>query len=190
MARLVYMTICSLDGYIEDTDGRFDWAEPDDEVHAFANDLARPVGTHLYGRGMYETMAAWQEFGKDPGDPEPIREFAEIWRAAEKVVFSTTLGEVKTPRTRLLRDFDPGAVRSTVDAAERDVSVSGPGLAAEAIRAGIVDELQMLIAPVVVGGGKPALPPGVRWDLELTEGGRFGSGFAFLRYVSSDSGSE
>ena len=184
------MTICSLDGYIEDERGKFDWAAPDDEVHAFANDLSRPIGTHLYGRGMYETMSVWHEFGKDPGDPEPVREFGELWRASEKVVFSTTLDEVKTPQTRLLREFDPEAVRRTVDAAERDVSVSGAGLAAEAIRASIVDELQMLIAPVVVGGGKPALPPGVRWDLALAEGGRFGSGFAFLRYVSADSGSQ
>jgi dihydrofolate reductase len=190
VAKLSYFTICSLDGYIEDEEGRFDWAEPDYEVHAFANTLSRPVGTHLYGRGMYETMMAWQELGKDPGDPEPIREFAELWRAAEKIVYSKTLDEVTTPLTRLDREFEPGTVRAMADEADRDMSVSGAGLAAEAIRAGIVDELQMIVAPVVVGGGKPALPSGVRWDLELVEGGSFGSGFAFLRYVSSDSGSE
>jgi dihydrofolate reductase len=190
VAKLIYMTICSLDGYIEDESGEFDWAHPDEEVHAFANDLARPIGTHLYGRGMWETMHVWQEMGTGEGDPAPIREFAELWRAAEKVVFSRTLAEVSTPRTRLLGEFEPEAVRATVGAAERDVSISGAGLAAEAIRAGIVDELQLLVAPVVVGGGKPALPSGVRWDLELAEGGKFASGFAFLRYVSSDSGSE
>jgi dihydrofolate reductase len=190
VAKLVYMSIQSLDGYIEDEEGKFDWAHPDEEVHAFANQLSKPMGTHLYGRGMYETMRAWEDLGKNQGDPEPIREFGELWRAAEKVVFSTTLDDVTTERTRLVREFKPEAVRATVDAAERDVSISGPGLAAEAIRAGIVDELQLLIAPVVVGGGKPALPSGVRWDLELVEGGKFASGFSFLRYVSSDSGSE
>ena len=190
MARLVYGTIASLDGYIEDEGGEFDWAAPDDEVHAFVNDLTRTAGTHLYGRGMYETMAVWEEFGKDPADPKAIRDFGEIWRAADKIVYSTTLDEVWTERTRLEREFDPLDVAQLKARSERDLTVSGPGLAAEAFRAGLVDELQLFLHPVIVGGGKPALPEGVRLDLQLTDERRFASGVAFLRYVSSDSGSE
>jgi dihydrofolate reductase len=190
VARLIYMTIASLDGYIEDESGGFDWAMPDDEVHAFVNDLARSPGTHLYGRGMYETMAVWEEFGKDPTDPKVFRDFGEIWRAADKVVYSTTLEEVWTERTRLEREFDPLDVAQLKAAADRDLTVSGPGLAAEAFTAGLVDELQLFLHPVIVGGGKPALPDGVRLDLELADERRFASGVAYLRYVSSDSGSE
>jgi dihydrofolate reductase len=183
------MTIASLDGYIEDEDGGFEWAQPDDEVHAFVNDLSRDAGTHLLGRGMYETMAVWDEFGKDPGDPEVIRDFGEIWRTAEKVVYSTTLEDVWTERTSLEREFDPLDVAQLKARADRDLSVAGPGLAAEAFRAGLVDEVQLFLHPVIVGGGKPALPDGVRLDLELANERRFASGVAYLRYVSSDSGS-
>jgi dihydrofolate reductase len=178
---LVYAGITSLDGYTVDADGGFDWAAPDDEVHAFVNDLERGVGTYLYGRRLYETMRAWETVPDDEG-PDVARDFARVWRAADKVVYSTTLGEVTTPRTRLERDFDPAAVRSLVDAAHRDVTVGGATLAATALRAGIVDELHQLLHPVVVGGGTPYLPAGVRLDLELLDERRFDSGVVHLHH--------
>jgi dihydrofolate reductase len=183
MGRLVYSQICSLDGYTADADGKFDWAEPDEEVHAFVNDLERPVGTYLYGRRMYETLAVWQSIG-GADQPEVVNDYAEIWRAADKVVYSTTLAAVSTPRTRLEREFDPAAVRALTAASERDVSVGGPGLAASAIRAGLVEEFHLFVNPVVVGGGTRALPDGVRLDLGLVDEHRFGNGVVHLHYRS------
>jgi dihydrofolate reductase len=191
MAKLTYAAITSLDGYIEDEGGKFDWAEPDPEVHAFVNDLERPAGTYLYGRRMYETMAVWQTIGLDPAEaalapadapaPEEL-DFAEVWRAADKVVYSRTLDAPWTPRTRLEREFDPDAVRRMKDAAERELNVSGPGLAQHAFAAGLVDEVHLFVCPVVVGGGKPGLPRGVRVDLELLDERRFGNGVVYMRY--------
>ncbi len=182
MAKLIYTAITSLDGYIEDDEGRFDWAVPDAEVHSFVNDLERPIGTHLYGRRMYETMAVWQTVGDEPGLPAVEADFAEVWRALDKVVYSRTLDAVSTPRTRLEREFDPDAVRRTKAATDRDISVSGPGLAQHAFRAGLVDEIHLFVFPVVVGGGKPGLPRDVRVDLELLDQQRFGNGVVHLHY--------
>jgi dihydrofolate reductase len=179
VGRLIYSAIASLDGYVEDESGGFGWAEPDEEVHAFVNDLERPVGTYLYGRRMYETMAVWET---SAGGSDAVREFAEIWRAADKVVYSRTLGAVSTPRTRLEGSFDTEAVQQLKAAAARDLGVGGAALAGEALRAGVVDELQLLLAPVLVGGGKRALPDGVRLDLELVDERRFASGFVYLGY--------
>jgi dihydrofolate reductase len=182
VAKLIYAVLASLDGYIEDTHGKFDWARPDEEVHAFVNDLERPVGTHLYGRRMYEMMEFW-ETGPAPDEESPaMRDYAEVWRAADKVVYSRTLERVSTARTRLERDFDPEAVRQLKSSAERDISVGGPELAAHAIEAGLVDELHLFAVPVVVGGGKAWLPDGVRMDLELLDERRFGNGTVYLRY--------
>ena len=182
MAKLIYTVITSLDGYIKDEDGNFDWAAPDEEVHAFVNDLERPVGTNLYGRRMYETMDGWET---DPtlAERSPLmRDFAEIWRAADKVVYSGTLETVPTARTRIERDFDPEAVREMKASAGRDMVVGGPDLAAQACRAGLVDECRLLVAPVVVGGGKRSLPNDVRLKLELLDELRFGSGMVYLYY--------
>jgi dihydrofolate reductase len=179
MAKLIYSTIASLDGYIADEDGNFDWAAPDEEVHAFVNDLERPVGTYLYGRRMYEVMAVWETID----DPAPVmRDYAEIWRAADKVVYSKTLDAVPTPRTRLERDFDPDAVRRMKATAQSDISVGGPELAAQAIAAGLVDELHLFVTPVVVGRGKRSLPNNVRVNLELLDERRFGDGVVHLHY--------
>jgi dihydrofolate reductase len=174
--------IASLDGYIEDESGRFDWAAPDEEVHSFANDLERPVGTHLYGRRMYETMVYWETAHTVADQPPYILDFAEIWQAADKVVYSRTLDAPSSARTRIERDFEPEAIRDLKAASDRDVTVGGPELAAQAIRAGLVDELHVFLAPVVVGGGKLALPDGVRVTLELLDERRFGSGMVYLRY--------
>lgn len=182
MARLIYSTISSLDGYVADEDDNFDWAAPDEEVHAFVNELERPVGTCLYGRRMYETMVFWETVDTGPDQERVMRDFAEIWRTADKVVYSRTLEEVSSARTRLEREFDPDSVRQLVASASRDVAIGGPGLAAEALRAGLVDECQLFLAPVVVGGGKRSLPDGVFARLELLEQRRFESGFAYLRY--------
>jgi dihydrofolate reductase len=174
---LVYSARASLDGYVADADGRFEWAAPDAEVHAFVNDLERGVGTMLLGRRMYEVLAVWETMD----EPEPeMRDFAEIWRAADKVVYSRTLETVATARTRIEREFDPEAVRAMK--VEGDVSIGGPELAGHALRAGLVDELQLLISPILVGGGTAALPDGVRRELELVEERRFGNGVVFLRY--------
>lgn len=182
MARLIYSMIASLDGYVADADGNFRWAAPDEEVHAFVNELERPVGTYLYGRRMYETMVFWETV--DTGtDQHPImRDFAEIWRAADKVVYSRTLDQVSSARTGLEREFDPGAVRELVASASRDVTISGPELAAQAFKAGLVDECQLFLAPVIVGAGRRSLPEGVFARLELLEQRRFEGGFAYLRY--------
>jgi dihydrofolate reductase len=182
MAKLIYTAITSLDGYTEDEAGKFDWAMPDAEVHAFVNDLERPIGTHLYGRRMYETMAVWQTVGDEPGLPAAEADFADLWRALDKVVYSRTLDAVSTPRTRLEREFDPEAVRGMKEAADREISVSGPGLAQHAFRAGLVDEVHLFVFPVVVGGGKPGLPRDVRVDLELLDERRFGNGVVHMHH--------
>jgi dihydrofolate reductase len=182
MAKLLYVMNASLDGYIADEDGKFDWAVPDEEYFSFINDLERPVGTYLYGRRLYELMAVWET---DPaaGPPFPAaREFAEIWQAADKVVYSRTLEGASTTRTRIERDFDPEAVRQLKAAAERDFTVGGPTLGAHAITAGLVDEYHLFVWPVVVGGGKPFFPSRVRLQLELLDEGRVGSGAVYLRY--------
>ena len=181
MAKLIYLTIASLDGYVADEDGNFDWGEPDEEVHTFINDLARPVGTHLYGRRMYEVLVAWENLSL-ADQPPYIRDFAEIWRAADKIVYSKTLETVSSARTRLERDFDPEAIRQLKASADRDLAVAGPELAGQAIKAGLVDELQLVVAPIMVGGGTEALPSGVRQELDLLDERRFGNGMAFLRY--------
>ena len=186
MAKLIYTAITSLDGYIEDGEGRFDWAMPDAEVHAFVNDLERPVGTHLYGRRMYETMAVWQTIGLEPAGMQPEEpeelDFAELWRGLDKVVCSRTLDAVSTPRTRLEGEFDPEAVRRMKEAADRDISVGGPGLAQHAFRAGLVDEVHLFAFPIVVGGGKPGLPRDVRVELELLDERRFGNGVVHMHH--------
>jgi dihydrofolate reductase len=183
MAKLIYTGIMSLDGYVADADGNFDWSAPDDEVHTFVNNLGRPVGTYLLGRRMYEVMAAWETL-ELAGEPPFIQDFAEMWRAADKIVFSTTLKSVSGPRTRIERDFDVEAVRQLKSSVERDISVGGSELAAQAIRAGLIDEYQLFLSPVVVGGGKQFLPDGVRLHLELLDERRFGNGVVHLRYRS------
>jgi dihydrofolate reductase len=182
MAELIYSAIASLDGYVADEEGNFDWAEPDDEVHAFVNDLERPIGTYLYGRRMYEVMTYWETAHTVPDQPPVILDYAQIWQAADKVVYSTTLEEASTARTRIEREFDPDAVRRMKATAERDISIGGPTLAAQAIAAGLVDELHLFVAPVVVGGGTRSLPDGVRWDLDLADERRFRNGVVYLRY--------
>jgi dihydrofolate reductase len=182
VADLIYSAIASLDGYVADADGNFDWAAPDEEVHSFVNDLERPVGTYLYGRRMFEVMAPWGSDDLIEGQSEVIRDYAAIWRAADKVVYSTTLETVSVDRTRISRTFDDDEVRAMKGSADRPISVGGPHLAAEALRAGLVDELRLFLAPVAVGGGNRALPDGVRLDLELLDDRRFGNGTIFLRY--------
>jgi len=182
MARLIYTGIASLDGYVVDADGTFDWAAPDDEVHAFVNDLERPVGTYLYGRRMYEVMRYWDTAHTVDGQPAVGLDYASVWQAADKVVYSSTLDAVSTDRTRLERRFDPEDVRRMKSAADRDLSVSGPTLAAHALRAGLVDECRLFLNPVAVGGGTPFFPAGARVDLALREERRFGNGVVYLRY--------
>jgi len=182
MARLIYFTIQSLDGFIEDADGHFGWAEPDEEVHQLANDLFRPVGTYLYGRRMYETMAAWETEPALATATPVTSDFAQIWQAADKVVYSTTLDRPVTARTRIERSFDPDAVRDLKASADRDLGIGGADLAAQALRAGLVDELDIVLAPAVVGGGKRAIPDGVRLGLELVDQRRFPGGMAYLSY--------
>ena len=181
MAKLIYSALASLDGYVADESGNFDWAKPDEEVHRFVNDLERPVGTHLYGRRMYEVMVFWETVDVADGPPY-VRDYAEIWRAADKIVYSRTLETVSSARTRLERDFDPEAVRRLKATAERDLAVGGPRLAGQALAAGLVDEIHLFVAPVVVGGGTRSLPDGVRVDLELLDERRFDSGFVYLRH--------
>jgi dihydrofolate reductase len=182
MAKLIYSAITSLDGYVADEKGNFDWAAPDEEVHTFVNDLERPVGTYLYGRRMYEVMVAWETEPDVAGQPPAVQDYAEIWRAADKIVYSRTLETVSSARTQIERDFDPEAVRQMKASAGRDVSVGGPDLAAEAIRAGLVDELHLFVTPIVVGGGKRCLPDNVRLELELLDDRRFGNGVVHLHY--------
>jgi dihydrofolate reductase len=184
MGRLVYAAITSLDGYTADISGDFSWSMPDAEVHAAVNDLEREVGTYLYGRRMYEVMSAWETMDVGEGEPPELRDYAQLWRATDKVVYSRTLEAVTTSRTRLARTFDPAAVRALVDASADDVSIGGADLAAAAIRAGIVDEWHQYLSPVIIGGGTHWLPRGVRVDLELVDERRFANGVVQLHYRS------
>jgi dihydrofolate reductase len=182
VTKLIYSMIASLDGYVADEEGAFDWAQPDEEVHTFVNDLERPIGTYLYGRRMYETMVYWETVPSLPDEPSCVRDFTELWRAADKIVFSRTLEAVSSARTRIEREFDPEAVRRLLAAGGADITIGGPGLAAEAIRAGLVDELHMFVAPVVVGGGIRSLRGDVRIDLDLVDHRRFANGMVHLHH--------
>jgi dihydrofolate reductase len=187
MAKLVYSAITSLDGYVNDESGNFGWAAPSEQVHGFINDIERSVGTHLYGRRMYEVMRGWEsEYGGAAGDPAVAQDFAEIWRAVDKLVFSTTLDDVTTPRTRLLREFDPAVIRQLMTAAERDISVGGATLAASALRAGLVDEVHLTLCPVIVGGGTRALPAHLNVSLTTIGVTRFDNGVVHLHYRCSN----
>lgn len=180
--RLTYSALCSLDGYIEDPDGDFMWAAPDAEVHGFVNDLERGVGTMLLGRGMYETLAVWETMPTE-GEPPELADYKAIWLDADKVVFSRTLADAASARTRIEAEFDPEAVRAMKEDAERGLSIGGPGIASAAFAAGLVDEVQLFVSPVIVGGGKRALPEGGRIDLELLEERRFGGSVVYTRYA-------
>jgi dihydrofolate reductase len=182
MAKLIYSAITSLDGYIEDEHGAFEWAAPDPEVHAFVNELERPIGTYLYGRRMYETMVYWETVADD--DPES-RAFADIWRAADKLVYSRTLQEPSSARTRIERDFDPPTITQLKQSAPHDLSIGGSHLAAAAFAAGLVDELHLLLTPILVGAGKRALPANLRAHLHLLDEHRFTSGVIHLHYAVS-----
>ena len=182
MAHLIYSAISSLDGYIEDRDGNFDWAMPDEEVHRFINNLERPAGTYLYGRRMYETMMVWETDPNLAADSPITRDFAEIWQAADKILYSRTLQTVSTRKTKLERTFDPEAIRQLKEAVEQDILIGGPELAAHAFRSGLIDECHLFLTPIIVGGGKQCLPANVRLELELLEERRFGNGEVFLRY--------
>lgn len=182
MARLVYSAITSLDGYIEDTTGDFSWAAPDDEVHAFVNEREREIGTYLYGRRMYDTMRFWEPAPTDDSQSAVGSDYAHIWRSAEKVVFSTTLREASTARTRIEPAFDVDAIRALKAESARDISIGGPALAAQALAAGLVEEVSLFLHPVAVGAGKPALPTESQIRLELRDERRFGSGVVYLRY--------
>jgi dihydrofolate reductase len=181
MADLICGTLCSLDGYVADEHGNFDWAEPAEDVHALVNDLQRSVGTFLLGRRMYEVLVAWETLDTRD-EPAVIGDFAGIWRAADKIVYSTTLDEVSSERTTIERAFDPGAIRRLKESADRDLAIGGPDLFGQAIRAGLVDEYQLFVVPTVVGGGTRFLPEGVRIDLDLVDERRFGDGTVHLRY--------
>ncbi|MEA2580214.1 MAG: hypothetical protein QOE83_1106 [Actinomycetota bacterium] len=181
MAKLIYAAITSLDGYVADQNGNFDWAAPDAEVHSFVNDLERPIGTYLYGRRMYEVMVYW-ETTPDPSEPPPIQEYWRIWQAADKVVYSTTLDTPSSARTRIEPRFDPDAIKEMKANLERDIGIGGPTLAAQAIKAGLVDEYHLFLTPVVVGGGTRALPDDVLLPLELLDEHRFTSGVVHLHY--------
>jgi dihydrofolate reductase len=182
VAKLIYSAITSLDGYVADRDGNFDWAEPDEEVHAFINDLQRPIGTYLYGRRMYETMAGWETDPTLADQSRVMRDFAELWQGADKVVYSKTLESEWTARTRIDRDFDAAAIPEMKASAGRNITIGGPELAAHAFKAGLVDECELFITPIVVGGGKRSLPDNIRVKLELLDERRFGNGMVYLHY--------
>ena len=183
MAKLIYLMFTSLDGYVEDAQGDFSWSMPDEIVHAFVNEIAASMGTCLYGRRMYETMLFWETANNEPDQPPVILDFARQWQAAEKIVFSRTLTEPRSARTRIVRDFDPELVRRLKAEARMDMSIDGPEIAGQAIKAGLVDEIMMIVCPVVVGGGKRFLPDGARVDLDLLEERRFDNCMVFLRYA-------
>ena len=183
MAKLVYSAICSLDLYVADASGNWDWSIPDDEVHAHVNDAARGLGTYLLGRRMYEVLVVWEDFESFEDQRPVMRDFADAWHNTDKVVYSRTLEAPSSARTRIERDFDPGAVRALKAAADRDLAVGGPELAAQAIAAGLVDEIRLYLSPVIVGGGKPALPAALRADLDLLDERRFGNGVVHVRYA-------
>jgi dihydrofolate reductase len=184
MARLIYSAITSLDGYTEDDEGKFDWAAPDDEVHAFVNELERPVGIYLYGRQMYETMVFW-ETATGADEPPVFRDYAEIWRTAEKIVYSRSLSKVSSARTRIEREFDPAAIQVLKETSDADIAIGGPDLAGQAIAAGLVDECHLFLNPILVGGGKRALPDQVHARLHLLDERRFGNGVVHLHYRMS-----
>jgi dihydrofolate reductase len=182
MGELHYSAIASVDGYVADDLGNFDWATPDEEVHRFVNELERSIGTYLYGRRMYEVMRFWDAPDAVDGQPDHIREYAEIWRAADKIVFSSTLDDVTTDRTALERRLDPDAIDAVKSLAAKDVSIGGPTIAAAAFAAGLVDRCHLILAPAIVGGGTSAFPPGVRVQLELVDQRRFANGMTSLEY--------
>jgi dihydrofolate reductase len=182
VAKLIYAAIASLDGFVEDQRGSFEWAAPDAEVHAFVNDLERPIGTYLYGRRMYETMVYWEALGLDDEQSAVARDFAEIWRGADKIVFSRTLGTSSSTRTRIEHDFDPAAINQLKLSSDRDISIGGAELAGQAMSAGLIDECHLFLCPIVVGRGKRALPDDVHLQLELLDEHRFRSGVVHLRY--------
>lgn len=184
MAKLIYSAIASLDGYVADEQGEFGWSMPDEEVHTFVNDLERPVGTHLYGRRMYEVMKVWEGDEILAGQPACMRDYAEIWRAADKIVYSRSLEEIATSRTKLERTFDPESVRRLKETEEREISIGGPELAAQAIEADLVDEIHLLLVPIAVGAGKPALPIHSHLPLQLLDHRTFDNGTVYLRYLS------
>ena len=182
MGKLIYAANISLDGFLEDETGGFDWSVPDEEVHAFWNEHERHIGTSLYGRAMYDTMRVWEDDDSLRDHPAVVREYADIWRDTDKVVYSTSLTEVSTARTRIERKFDPEAVRQLKETSDSDLSIGGAGIAVEAFRHGLIDECVLLLCPVLVGGGKPALPRGMRLDLELIDQRRFANGVIYVRY--------
>jgi dihydrofolate reductase len=183
MAKLIYSAIASLDGYVADEQGEFGWSMPDEEVHAFVNDLERPVGTHLYGRRMYEVMKVWEGDDLLAGQPHCMHDYAEIWRSADKIVYSRSLNEIPTSRTKLERSFDPDTVRQLKEASEREISIGGPELAVQAIEAGLVDEIHLFLVPTAVGAGKPALPIRNQLPLQLVDHRSFGNDTIYLRYA-------
>lgn len=182
MGNLIYAAIASLDGYVEDEEGRFDWSTPDEEVHAFVNDLERPIGTYLYGRRMYETMRFWETASTEADEPAVFRDYAQIWRAAEKIVYSRTLQAVSTGSTRIEREFDRDAVGRLKQSSGADIAIGGAELAGHAIGAGLVDECHLFLCPIVVGGGKRAMRDNVRAQLELLDEHRFRNGVVHLHY--------
>lgn len=179
MGRLIYSVITSLDGYVADQSGSFDWAAPDGQTHAFVNELERPIGIHLYGRRMYEVMATWETLQSDHAEAQ---DYARIWQVANKVVYSRTLNAVSTTKTRLEHDFDPDAVQQMKAESSSDISIGGADLAGQALRAGLIDECQLFVVPVIVGGGTSWLPQNVRLDLQLLDEHRFASGVVYLSY--------
>ncbi len=181
-AKLIYSALTSLDGYVADEDGNFDWAAPDEEVHQFVNDLMRPAGTHLYGRRMYDVLVAWELDDMLVGQPPSIADFATIWRAADKIVYSRTLEAVSSARTRIEREFDPDEIRRLKATAKGDITIGGPELAGQALRAGLVDEIHLFVNPIVVGGGNALLPEDVRVPLELIDEHRFANGVVHVGY--------
>jgi dihydrofolate reductase len=183
MGKLIYAANVSLDGFVEDETGSFDWSVPDEDVHAFWNEHERQIGTSLYGRRMYETMQVWESDDWLLNEPAVVREYAGIWRDADKVVYSTSLADVSTARTRIERQFEPEAVRRLKETSGSDLSIGGAGIAAEAFRHGLVDECVLMLSPVLVGGGKPALPRGVRLGLELLDHRRFDNGVVYVRHA-------
>jgi dihydrofolate reductase len=182
MAKLIYAAISSLDGYVADSEGNFDWSMPSEEVHRFVNNLERRIGTYLYGRRMYEVMRYWETASTGNGEPSVGQEFAKMWQATDKIIYSRSLENVSTARTKLEREFDPAAIRRMKADASRDIAVSGPTLAGQALKLGLVDECHLFLSPIVVGGGTPALPDNVRVQLELLDQRRFGNGVVHVHY--------
>ena len=182
MAHLIYTTNMSLDGYTEDRDGKFSQTDPSEEVFRFITNLIRADGTHLYGRRMYESMMVWETEPNLAAQSPLMRDFAQVWQAADKIVYSRTLEAASTRKTKIERNFDPKAIRRLKESVEQDIHIGGAELAAQAFRSGLIDECCLFITPIIVGGGKPALPDNVQLDLELLNERRFGNGAVFLRY--------